>query len=69
MVRNVLNLLNDIPALRKAWHMVLVALWIGATIANVAYIFGISVQFAGLAGISVFSAVMLVRAVRDDARA
>ncbi len=69
MVKDVLNLLNDIPALRKAWYMLLVALWLGATIANIAYILGIQVQFAGLAGISVFSAVMLVRALRDEARA
>ena len=60
-----MNLLNDFPALRQAYYMILVSLWTGATIANVATILGKSVHFVPLAGISVFIGVMLVRSVDE----
>lgn len=55
------------PTVRSLYIMLLVALWLGATIANIAFIAGYTVNFTGLAGISVFVAVQLVRAVEIGA--
>jgi len=52
------------PAFRKIYITVLVILWVGATIANVATIFGLPVDFVGLAGISVFIGAELVRSYK-----
>jgi len=60
-----MNLLKDFPALRQAYYMMLVSLWTGATIANVATILGKTVHFVPLSGISVFIGVMLVRSVNE----
>ena len=51
------------PTLRTIYISALVILWIGATLANVATIFGLSVNMVGLVGISVFIGIELVRAV------
>jgi hypothetical protein len=45
----------------------LVTLWVGATIANVSTVFGMSVDMMGLAGISVFIGAMLVRSYQPAA--
>ena len=47
------------PALRLLWITLLVALWVGATIANIATVFGQPVTFAALAGVSALAAVLL----------
>ena len=54
------------PTLRTIYISALVILWIGATLANVATIFGLSVDFIGLVGISVFVGAQLVRSYRGD---
>jgi len=54
------------PTIRTLYIMALVTLWLGATIANVAFIAGYTVNFIGLAGISVFVGVELVRAYKGD---
>ncbi len=51
------------PTLRTVYISALVILWIGATLANVATIFGLSVDMVGLVGISVFIGIELVRGV------
>ena len=56
------------PALRTIYISALVVLWVAATIANVATIFGLSVDFIGLAGISVFIGVELVRSYKGTKR-
>ncbi|MBZ0127899.1 MAG: hypothetical protein K8F59_02160 [Rhodobacteraceae bacterium] len=60
-----LTLENWNPTLRTLYITALVILWVGATIANIATIFGLSVDLIGLAGISVFVGVELVRAVKQ----
>ncbi|MCB1366533.1 MAG: hypothetical protein KDK00_02110 [Rhodobacteraceae bacterium] len=60
-----LTLENWNPTLRTLYITSLVILWVGATIANIATIFGLSVDLIGLAGISVFVGVELVRAVKQ----
>jgi len=61
-----LTLSNWNPTLRTLYITALVVLWVGATIANVATIFGLSVDFIGLVGISVFVGAQLVRSYRGD---
>jgi len=53
---------------RTIYIMALIILWVGATIANVATIFGYSVDFVGLVGISVFIGIELVRSYRGSTR-
>ena len=60
-----LTLENWNPTLRTLYITSLVILWVGATIANIATIFGLSVDLIGLAGISIFVGVELVRAVKQ----
>jgi hypothetical protein len=62
---NFMTLENWNPTYRQIWITLLVTLWIGATIANIATIYQMSVNFAGLAGISIFVAVLLVRSLRN----
>lgn len=52
------------PSLRTIYITSLVILWVGAMIANVATLFGASVVFSGLAGISVFIGVEIVRSYK-----
>jgi len=59
----VFTLENWNPTLRTVYISALVILWIGATLANVATIFGLSVDMVGLVGISVFIGIELVRGV------
>lgn len=54
------------PTVRSLYITVLVALWLGATIANVALIAGYVVNFTGLVGISIFVSIMLVRAYKPS---
>jgi len=54
------------PTIRTLYIMTLVTLWLAATIANVAFIAGYTVNFIGLVGISVFVGIELVRAYKGD---
>jgi len=56
------------PSLRLLWITLLVILWVGATIANIATVFGLSVNVIGLVSISVFIGAQLVRSLRRTAR-
>lgn len=55
------DLSNWNPALRQLWVTLLVVLWVGATIANLATIFGLSVSLLPLAGVSLIVGALLAR--------
>lgn len=59
-----LTLENWNPTIRTLYISTLVILWVGATIANIATIFGLRVDLVGLVGISVFVGIEVVRAVK-----
>ncbi len=61
-----LTLLNNYPACRVFYVTLLVVLWVGATITNVSTLFGTSQAFLGLAGISVFIGVEIVRSYKRE---
>jgi hypothetical protein len=49
------------PFIRTLYITVLIALWVGATIANIATLFQLDVDLLGLVAISVFIAGMVMR--------
>lgn len=59
-----MTLENWNPTVRTLYVMCLISLWLGATIANVAMIVGVNINFVGLMGISVFVGIELVRAYK-----
>ena len=61
-----LTLKNWNASFRYIYIISLVTLWVGATIANISTIFGQSVDVLGLAGISVFVGVQLVRSYKGE---
>ncbi|MFQ5438928.1 MAG: hypothetical protein ACE5DK_08870 [Paracoccaceae bacterium] len=52
------------PPFRALYVTALVALWIGATIANIATIFELTVSIGWLAGVSVAAGIAIVRQFR-----
>lgn len=52
------------PLFQTVYITALVVLWVGATIANISTVFGLSVNMMGLFGASLFIGAMIVRSYR-----
>jgi len=65
--KNLKTLVAQRPTLLTLYFTSLVIVWLAATIANLATIFGYQINPAGLVGISVFVGVMLVRSFKKRA--
>jgi len=52
------------PSVRTLHNFALVTLWVGATLANLASVYGVQVQAVGLIAISFFISGMIIRGYR-----